>query len=233
MPVYNEEACIEAVVLSWIQSLEALSIRWQLIVLNDGSTDSTGAILNQLAKSQPGLKVVQKANSGHGPTLVQGYKMALADSDWVFQTDSDDEIKASFFAIFWNKRHEAQGLFGIREGRIQASNRKWISKVSRWVIGVGYSRAVTDVNVPFRLMQARLLKPIVDVLPEDTKTPNLIISGVYPLACTHILNIPVQHSHRNTGRVSLMSFKLLKFCIVAFWQVIVFRRTAAKCDLLR
>ena len=41
IPVYNEEACIENVVRSWLEMLDRLSIQYQMLVLNDGSTDDT------------------------------------------------------------------------------------------------------------------------------------------------------------------------------------------------
>ena len=64
MPVYNEESCISSVVnglRDLMSDIEQLSgVRTSLIIVNDGSRDKTGAILDQIAKSDRRILVIQK-----------------------------------------------------------------------------------------------------------------------------------------------------------------------------
>lgn len=46
-------------------------------LLNDGSTDDSPAILNTLAKEYPELHIIDKRNTGHGPSCMDGYRKAL------------------------------------------------------------------------------------------------------------------------------------------------------------
>ena len=57
-----------------------------------GATDASEEVLRAVAEHQPNLVVDVKPNSGHGPTILRGYRRGVVTADWVFQTDSDDEM---------------------------------------------------------------------------------------------------------------------------------------------
>ena len=118
MPVYNEEACIVEVVQSWQATLSRLGMPYQVIVLNDGSTDRTAEKLASL-EGDPAIVAVNKTNSGHGPTILEGYRMAVERAPWVFQCDSDNEMPADRFPALWTRRENYDALFGIRDGRTE------------------------------------------------------------------------------------------------------------------
>src|SRR3569623_1942649 len=90
MPAYNEAGCIETVVRDWKQV--ATKAEGVLIVVNDGSRDDSGKILDRLAAELPALKITHQPNGGHGSAVLNGYRQALdADAEYVFQTDSDNQ----------------------------------------------------------------------------------------------------------------------------------------------
>lgn len=219
MPVYNEAACIEAVVHSWCKTLKDLDISFCMFVLNDGSRDGTATCLEKFS-AQPEINIINKANSGHGPTILMGYKLAVEKAEWVFQVDSDDEISPVYFRELWDKRAGYPALFAIRTGRTQTFGRKIISSVSRSTIRLLFGKGVTDVNVPFRLMRASLLKRIITQIPLDTFAPNIVISGALVAARLPIYNHPVQHDARRTGTVSIVKWRLWKAAVRSFLQTI-------------
>lgn len=77
MLVYNEEGCIQQVMDSWHDELSRLGIDFTLLILNDGSRDRTAEKLEKYANDRR-VKVCQKANSGHGPTVSLGYRLAAS-----------------------------------------------------------------------------------------------------------------------------------------------------------
>jgi len=222
MPVYNEEACIANVVRSWREMLAGLGVRFRMVVLNDGSTDGTRAVLDALAGDEH-LEIVHKANSGHGPTILEGYRRAVAEAAWVFQCDSDDEMKPDGFPMLWNDRQSYDALFGTRAGRAQNFGRRLISACSRLTVRVLFGSGIIDVNTPYRLIRAPLLRPIVAQIPDDTFAPNVIISGALCRAGVRIANHPVPHECRRTGSVSIVKWKLWKSALRSFWQTLCCR----------
>ena len=71
MPVHNEQDCIASVVRSWHDILVMLGIDFVMITIDDGSTDATGRVLQEIANER--IRVIQQANRGHGPTILRGF----------------------------------------------------------------------------------------------------------------------------------------------------------------
>ena len=219
MPVYNEEACIAGVVRSWRAMLSELGLTFRILVLNDGSTDGTQAALSVFLGDEC-VQVIHKANSGHGPTILLGYQKAVETADWVFQCDSDDEMKPDSFPELWRRREASDALFGVRSGRRQPLARKLISACSRATVRVFFGSGVVDVNVPYRLIRVSLLRRILPQIPPDTFAPNVIISGALARGGARLYNHPVPHEGRKTGTVSIVKWKLWRATFRAFWQTL-------------
>ncbi len=115
IPVYNEEEIIAAVVNSWKEELNKLGVHFIIHVYNDGSKDDTLLSLEKF-KDDPFIRIHDKKNSGHGSTILLGYKENCIVADWVFQVDSDNEISAGDFYKLWQKRGDFDVLIGIKEG---------------------------------------------------------------------------------------------------------------------
>lgn len=219
MPVYNEEACIAQVVSAWREALARLGIEFRMIVLNDGSCDGTAGELEAFAGDER-VSIIHKPNSGHGPTLLEGYRRAARQAAWVFQCDSDDEMPPEAFEKLWQQREQLDAIFGIRTGRVQGPGRKLISAISRLAVRTLFAGGVRDVNVPYRLIRGEVLGPIVERLPADTFAPNVIISGAVAMGRWRIANEPVPHQGRRTGKVSIVKWRLWKAAARSLVQTI-------------
>jgi glycosyltransferase involved in cell wall biosynthesis len=222
IPVYNEEGAISDVIQDWTETLHSLKIDFEIHAFNDGSKDQTLKILNDLAKSNNRLKVIDKPNSGHGPTILKGYKENL-DVEWLFQVDSDNELKANEFSKFWKERNDYDFLIGNRIQRNSPLPRVVTTAISRWVVGIFYGSQVKDVNAPFRLMRTSKFHDDVLKIPDDTFAPNLIISGIANIRKMRIKQLDVVHHNRETGEVSIKKWKLFKAAFKSFLQTMSFR----------
>jgi glycosyltransferase involved in cell wall biosynthesis len=222
MPVYNEEAIIAKVLTDWLNELSRLGINFELHIYNDGSKDKTLNIVNKLSENDFRVKIHNKTNSGHGPTIIQGYQ-ENSDAEWIFQIDSDDELASVSFEKLWAERKEYDILLGSRIGRVSFLSRRILSLVSRLSVRFFYGKGIDDVNSPYRLMRYEKFRDYFNKIPKNTFTPNVIISGVACMDKLRIFVHPVLHKNRLTGTVSLKRWKLAEAGIRSFFQIILFR----------
>jgi glycosyltransferase involved in cell wall biosynthesis len=218
MPVYNEDAVIAEVVTAWIQELERLGIDYEFLVYDDGSGDETGRILERLAWQQRGLMVTRKANSGHGPTILRGYREAIGE--WVFQVDSDNEMGSEHFASLWKQRDDYDLLIGCRHHRDSPLARRFITAMSRAAMWTLFGRAMTDVNAPYRLIRRSSLVAIISMIPDDTFAPNVIVSGLAAGSGLRVREVLVPHRGRRTGTGSIVRWRLWQAAVRALGQTV-------------
>lgn len=178
--VYNESAAIASVLSKWRKELDCLQIDYRIYAYNDGSKDDSLEILHAQEKDFAGrLVVVDKPNSGHGPTILQGYKCAIKDGcEWIFQVDSDDEISPSYFSQLWEMRHNNDFVVGHRVHGPRSLMRRVVSFVSRLAVRLFYGKGIYDVNVPYRLMRVSEFSMIIESLPNSLFAPNVVIAGM-------------------------------------------------------
>jgi len=145
MPVYNEAAVVQHVLAEWSEALERLDVCYEIHAYNDGSRDNTLATLEQCAQANQKVVVHNKDNSGHGPTILTGYR-DNAGIPWIFQTDSDNELSPNDFAGIWARRNEFDILLGRRVFQNRQSTRRCISWCSRLVVKTFYGKGIHDVR---------------------------------------------------------------------------------------
>lgn len=221
MPVYNEQDAIGPVLQKWSAALGDIGMDYTIRPYNDGSKDNSLVVMKDAAASLPHVDVRDKANGGHGNTILTGYRDAAADGfDWIFQIDSDDEMGPEMFGELWSRRGDYDFLIGIRDGRVQALPRKIISFVSRLCIRLFYGKSVWDVNTPYRLMRVSVFREFYERIPLTTFAPNVILSGLAARRKLRSFEIRVPQHDRTTGEVSIKKWKLFKAAAKSFWQTI-------------
>ena len=90
-PCYNEQANITGVVENALEVLEKLDADYEVIIVDDGSSDSTGKIADEFARKKDRVKAVHhRANLGYGAALQSGFKAAT--KELVFYTDGDGQF---------------------------------------------------------------------------------------------------------------------------------------------
>lgn len=225
MPVYNEQACIASVVRAWRAALAALEIDFVMLVLNDGSTDGTADALEEFADDER-VRVVHRPNAGHGPTILQGYRRAVQEAQWVFQCDSDNEMSPDAFAQFWNRRDAYDAVFGYRQGRDQGAIRKIVTTGARLAVRLLFGAGVRDANVPYRLIRASRLSPLVEHIAPQTFAPNVLIAGALIGARARIANVAVPYRARQCGR-STPSWRVCKGAARSLWDLARYRKRLA------
>lgn len=211
IPAYNEEENIESVVADWYPVIEKVGGESRLVVIDDGSRDSTYKKMQELAKTRPMFTPVTKQNEGHGATVLYGYQYALdAGADYVFQTDSDGQTLPGEFFAFWEKRADYAMVIGHRKGRQDGASRVFVTKTLKLVCRLCFHVTVTDANTPFRLMQAGPLKENIKLVPEKFNLSNVILSVIYAKKKQAVLYLPITFRPRQGGVNSINLKKIFK-----------------------
>ncbi|HDS84537.1 MAG TPA: glycosyltransferase family 2 protein, partial [Phycisphaerales bacterium] len=90
-PCWNEQEAIEPLTRKAVDVLESIGADYEIIIVDDGSTDRTGEITDRLAAENKRIRVVHHpTNRGYGAALQSGFR--AASRDWVFYTDGDGQF---------------------------------------------------------------------------------------------------------------------------------------------
>ena len=94
VPVYNAEKTVEKCLGSIIKQSNP---NWEIVVVNDGSTDSSLDILNRLAKGNSKIKIINQENSG--PGIARNIGVQYATGEYIAYLDSDDYLDKDYIEI--------------------------------------------------------------------------------------------------------------------------------------
>jgi dolichol-phosphate mannosyltransferase len=222
MPVYNEEDAIVAAV-DEVQYHVLNHVRGsELVVINDGSRDRTGALLDAAAHRDSRVRVIHQPNGGHGSALLTGLK--AAQGEYVFLIDSDRQIPLDDFASAWSQVMAGRdAVFGVRRRRYDPKLRLYLSGLIRQSVNVLFRIHLQDANVPYKLFRRAVWSDVRECVPDGTLAPSMFLAIAAKSRGYNIVEIDVTHKERDTGEVSLRHFRLLKFCARGLAQLLGLR----------
>jgi glycosyltransferase involved in cell wall biosynthesis len=214
MPAHNEAAQIDASIEEWYDSVVARIPGAELVVVDDCSSDGTGARLAALATQLPELRVLRTpANVGHGRAVRFGLERCRGT--FVFQTDSDRPHRPADFWNLWDRRNDVDFAFGVRQARNDGAWRQLVSYGLCGANGLIWGRWIRDANCPFKLMRRDALEALLTEIPCDSFIPMVMVSVLGRHLGYRVIDVPVPHFERSAGEPSLKG--------IATWVPITFR----------
>lgn len=219
MPVYNEEGAIVAAVDEVKQNVLTLIPESELVVVDDGSRDATGRLLDEAAAADARIKVIHQANGGHGAALLTGLK--AAQGEYVFLIDSDRQIPLDNFKLAWTELLAGRdAVFGVRRRRYDPVLRLYLSRLIKHSVNVLFRVQLSDANAPYKLFRRGIFHEARECVPDGTLAPSMFLAIFAKSRGYNILEIDVTHKERDTGEVTLRKFRLLKFCARGLRQML-------------
>lgn len=223
MPAYNEAENIEKTIRQWYPVVEKAGEDCRLVIANDGSKDNTFQKMESLKMDYPQFLPLNKANSGHGATVLYLYRYAIEKgAEYIFQTDSDGQTNPDEFWQMYDNRVNYDFQIGNRSDRQDGGSRVFVTKVLRVVVWLMFHEWVTDANTPFRLMNVEKLKPILEVIPKDYFLCNVAISSIAVKWKYRIGWYKITFKPRQGGVNSINMKRIIKIgwkAIGDFWQI--------------
>ena len=152
MPAYNEEDVLDSSISEAVKALETLCEKWELVIVDDGSTDGTPEILQGWSERDSRVRAVtQPKNSGYSRALIAGF--AACRYETIFYTDADAQFDLRHIADLYPELTEADMVAGFRVGRQDRPIRHLTSGVYNWMQSRILGLDVKDVNCAFKLFR--------------------------------------------------------------------------------
>src|SRR5205814_1684539 len=224
-PAYNDSGTIASMVIRAVQCASELTSDYEIIVVNDGSVDSTPQIVDELARTYPQVRVVHHPkNRGYGGALQTGFRTAT--KSFIFYTDGDTQYDPAELALLWERMTPAADLVnGYKISRSDPVHRVVLGRVYHHIVSLMFGLAVRDVDCDFRLMRRAIFERI--NLEKNSGVICLEMMKKIQDAGFRIVEVPVHHYHRAFGKSQFFNVpRIFKTAVgvMRLWIELVVRR---------
>ena len=221
-PAHNEAENIEALVEEALGALPALADRFEIIAVNDGSRDGTGAIADRLAAAHPDIvRVVHhEVNRGYGGALKSGFRAARYPL--VCFTDGDRQFRVADLARLLVAASPATGpapdvVAGYRIRRADPAVRLVYAKVYRFALRVWFGLRVRDVDCACKLFRREALEGIRLESSGGFLSAELLIK--LRASGRSVMETGIPHYPRVAGSQSGANPKVILRAVRDFWRL--------------
>jgi glycosyltransferase involved in cell wall biosynthesis len=197
-PAFNDAESIGPLVRSALALLPEIADAFEVIVVNDGSTDETPAVIDQLAREDRRVRAVHHPrNLGYGAALRTGF--ASATKELVFYTDGDGQYDVRELALLLpHLRPGVDVVNGYQTARADGWSRKVIGTFYNRLAHFLFSVPVRQVDCDFRLLRRSALERVELVSDSGTICVELV-HRLHRAGCV-FAEVPVHHYPRRHGR---------------------------------
>ena len=202
-PAYNDAKTIPTLVKRAYQVAPKVAKRFEVIVINDGSTDDTARMLYRLKKRYPCLRVVTHAhNRGYGAALRSGFRKSRYA--WVFYTDGDgqyDPMELVKLVRALKQRKEVVPIDVVNVYKIKRADpllRIVLGNIYNWWTHQRATLPIRDIDCDFRLMRRSMLEKLHLTSSSGTICMELITK--LDKIGAHFAEVPIHHYPRRFGR---------------------------------
>ena len=225
-PAYNDSGTIASLVITAVQSASKLTPNYEVIVVDDGSSDSTAQILSELARVYPRLRIVtHPVNRGYGGALRTGF--ASASKDVIFYTDGDAQYDPSEIELLWPMMTAGVDLVnGYKISRSDPLHRIVIGRIYHHTVKILFGLRVRDVDCDFRLLRRSIFDRV--HLEKNSGVICLEMMKKIQDAGFRIVEVPVHHYHRAHGQSQFFNFRRVirtGIDVLKLWYALVVQRT--------
>ena len=225
LPAYNEAQNISQAITSAVNYLTERQICYEIIVVNDGSTDATKVIVMALAAINPQIRLIDHPrNLGYGSALRSGFNQAL--HDYIFLTDSDGQFEISDLDQFLPFIRDDQGeilsriVIGYRAKRadffVRSLNAWLYHQFVQWVLGI----KAKDIDCAFKLFPRSIYQSVRPIESDGALFSAEFLLKLQRLSSIEpIVELPVRHFPRKFGAATGANIKVILKMFWECWQL--------------
>ncbi len=196
-PVFDEAGNIDELIVSACRIGDALTRTFEIVVVDDGSRDGSGPLLDTWAHNDPRVCVVRHpANSGYGAALRSG--LAAARGTHVFFSDADLQFDLGELEILLAHANDFDIVAGYRSPRSDPWPRTLIAGVWGLIVRTLFGLRVRDIDCAFKVFNRRVIDAIPLASVGAFINTELLVRA--RAAGFRIHQVPVTHRRRRHGR---------------------------------
>jgi glycosyltransferase involved in cell wall biosynthesis len=158
-PVFRDERTVRAVAEKAVALLRELCAEWEIIIVDDGSPDRSGAIADELAREHGAIRVIHHGrNLGYGAAVRSG--LAASRFEYVCLTDGDDEYEVEDFRKLLRLRERYDLIITFRYKKIYSSTRIFVSWVYNKLLRLLFRMPFRDVSTGLRMIRRSVVEDL-------------------------------------------------------------------------
>lgn len=198
-PVHDEEDNVVPMAEAVLAVLPEVAEAWELIIVDDGSRDATGARADELARRRPGVRVVHHAvNRGYGGAIRSG--LAAARHERIFYTDGDRQFEPRQIMRLIAELPRADVVVGWRARRADHVVRRLNTFAWNLLVRLLFGLRVRDVDCAFKLLPRSALAGL--TLEAEGAMISTELLAYLRQRGLRIVEVPVDHFPRTSGTPS-------------------------------
>lgn len=230
-PCYNEEIIVEALTEKALRVLRRISDDFEVIIVNDGSTDRTGEIADGLADRHPEVRALHNhPNLGYGGALQRGFREA--GKPWVFYTDGDGQFDLEEIEKLFPLLERYDIVSAYRLDRQDPPIRKVNAFCWTMLVNVLFGMRIRDIDCAFKIYPSKLFDEI-EMKSRSALIDAEVLARAKRLGYT-IGQIGVHHYPRAAGEQTGANFRVI---LRAFKELFVLhkdiRRTTPRREAVK
>ena len=209
IPAYNDIKTIKELVSESIKTLEDLKIDWNIFIVDDGSTDNSYYVLNDLSKRYNNIVIhTHKINYGFGQTIKEVFQ--VPQSEWVLFLSGDNQFPASNLKQLIKYTNKYDFILGYRLNREDNFYRILNSKVYNIIISILAKKRIYDVN-SIALFKSEIVKDLVINSKSAFVHAEILLKVIK--RNVKVTEVPILHNRRVFGDASGGKIKTILFTI--------------------
>jgi len=216
-PAYNDRNTIEGIVRTVASEICRVTDDFEVIVVNDGSKDNTGEILENLRQELPFLRVIHhETNRGYGAALITGF--ASATKDLIFYTDGDGQYDVrEIHNLLAELRPNIDLVNGYKVKRSDAWYRIVIGELYRRTMRFAFQLSIRDVDCDFRLFRRKIFEKI--TLESRSGVICVEMARKFDIAGFRMAEVPVSHYPRLHGSSEFFRIRHLQHTLRGLFRI--------------
>ena len=210
-PVYNEKDCLHVLYERVSEVMDRTEKPWELILVDDGSSDGSSEIMRELAEKDPRIRCVWFArNFGHQIAVTAGMDQALGEAVVVIDADLQDPPEVILQLIEkWKEGYEV--VYAVRKER---DGESWFKKATASLFYRLIDK-IADVRIPLDTGDFRLYdRKVIDVMKQMPEK-NRFLRGMSSWVGFRQIGVEYHREERYAGATHYPLKKMLKLALTA------------------